>query len=433
LVVRDDLKISENPTGNITTDSTTINFLNATATTVNAFGDATTINIGDTTGVLTIRNNQVVIDSVDSLQIPVGNTADRPDTLVTGQIRFNTDILLFEGYNGVAWASLVGTVDADRDTYIVPETGPGLDEDTLQFFTAGIERASISTTTFELDSTIDTIFNSTTQSTSNSTGAITLAGGMGILGNLYVGGRIGGDIQIGENESNVLTIRSQTVLAPDSLRLITDAPDSAADDIIYPLTLAHHTLSGIPVIGSGTGLKFELETTNGNFETSGIIEVVSQDLTGTQEDFDMVFRTMNAGSPASVKLTLSETTATFTTNLQVDQNLFVTGILDASGFRGSVFADDSTEIIDSINNKLTVVNADIGTLALTTDLEVQYGGTGRSVFTGDGIVYGNESGALQVTDNAGSSDQSVSFQILTVVGDGNTTPIWTDTIDGGEF
>jgi hypothetical protein len=433
LVVRDDLKISENPTGNVTTDSTTINFLNATATTVNAFGDASTINIGDTTGVLTIRNNQVVIDSVDSLQIPVGNTADRPDTLVTGQIRFNTDILLFEGYNGVAWASLVGTVDSDRDTYIVPESGPGLDEDTLQIFTAGIERASISPTTFEIDSTIDTIFNSTTQATSNSTGAITLAGGMGILGNLYVGGRIGGDIQIGENESNVLTIRSQTVLAPDSLRLITYAPDSAADDIVYPLTLAHHTLGGIPVAGSGTGLKFELETTNGNFETSGIIEVVAQDVTGTQEDFDMVFRTMNAGSPASVKLTLSETTATFTTNLQVDQNLFVTGILDASGFRGSIFADDSTEIIDSINNKLTVVNADIGTLALTTDLEVQYGGTGRSVFTGDGIVYGNESGALQVTDNAGSSDQSVSFQILTVVGDGNTTPIWTDTIDGGEF
>jgi hypothetical protein len=84
----------------------------------------------------------------------------------------------------------------------------------------------------------------------------------------------------------------------------------------------------------------------------------------------------------------------------------------------------------TINEDLTVD----GSLILTNnDLEVQYGGTGRSIFTGDGIVYGNETGALQVTDNAGSSDQSVSFQLLTVVGDGSTTPIWTDTIDGGSF
>ena len=113
--------------------------------------------------------------------------------------------------------------------------------------------------------------------------------------------------------------------------------------------------------------------------------------------------------------------------------MFVTGILDAAGFRGSVFADDSTEILDSINNRLTIVDAAIGTLTLTTDLEVQYGGTGVSTFTTDGILYGNAADPVQVTDAAGTSDTSESFQLLTVVGGGDNTPVWTDTIDGGSF
>ena len=119
--------------------------------------------------------------------------------------------------------------------------------------------------------------------------------------------------------------------------------------------------------------------------------------------------------------------------MQVDQGLFVTGVLDASSFRGSVVADDSTEIIDAINNKLTVVNGAIGTLSLTTDLEVQYGGTGRSSFVPNGIVYGDNTNQLQVTEAAGSADINTSFQMLTVTDSGDDTPIWTDTVDGGSF
>ena len=45
-------------------------------------------------------------------------------------------------------------------------------------------------------------------------------------------------------------------------------------------------------------------------------------------------------------------------------------------------------------NRGTVV---LGDLELDTDLEVQYGGTGASTFTTNGIIYGNTAGALQVT------------------------------------
>ena len=64
---------------------------------------------------------------------------------------------------------------------------------------------------------------------------------------------------------------------------------------------------------------------------------------------------------------------------------------------------------------------------------MQYGGTGVSTFTEDGILYGDTANPLKVTAAAGSADATDSFQILTVTSDADSTPIWTDTIDGGSF
>ena len=79
----------------------------------------------------------------------------------------------------------------------------------------------------------------------------------------------------------------------------------------------------------------------------------------------------------------------------------------------------------------------IGDLELDNDLVVQYGGTGASSFTTNGIIFGNNTGALQVTGAANMAspgttpDVSESYQILTVTSAG--VPVWTNTIDGGTF
>ncbi len=97
-------------------------------------------------------------------------------------------------------------------------------------------------------------------------------------------------------------------------------------------------------------------------------------------------------------------------------------------------ATDTNTVFGVTGNRGTVL---LGDLELDTDLEVQYGGTGVSTFTANGIIYGNTAGALQVTAaaNMGSpgtgSDVSDSYQILTVTAAG--VPVWTDTIDGGTF
>lgn len=64
-------------------------------------------------------------------------------------------------------------------------------------------------------------------------------------------------------------------------------------------------------------------------------------------------------------------------------------------------------------------------------LSVSQGGTGASTFTSSGIVYGNGTGALQVTAAAGTADQTWSNQILTTTNAG--VPVWSSSLDGGQF
>ena len=72
-----------------------------------------------------------------------------------------------------------------------------------------------------------------------------------------------------------------------------------------------------------------------------------------------------------------------------------------------------------------------GSLKLDTDLVVEYGGTGRSTFTSNGIVYGSGTSPLGVTA-AGTwyATHSVG-QLLSVNSAG--VPVWTNTVDGGSF
>jgi len=85
--------------------------------------------------------------------------------------------------------------------------------------------------------------------------------------------------------------------------------------------------------------------------------------------------------------------------------------------------------VEFANATLTDVTA--SSLSLTTDLAVEHGGTGVSTFTLNGIVYGDGTNPLKVTDAAGTSNVSTSNELLTV--DSAGEPVWTDTIDEGTY
>ena len=82
-------------------------------------------------------------------------------------------------------------------------------------------------------------------------------------------------------------------------------------------------------------------------------------------------------------------------------------------------------------NDATINDITANSVTLTDPLDVTEGGTGVATLTSKGILYGNGTSDVQVTDAAGTSDASTSFQILTT--DATGTPVWTDTIDEGTY
>ena len=113
------------------------------------------------------------ISGTTAVRLPQGTTIERP-TPQTGQIRFNTQDVQFEGYDGVAWAGLGGTVDVDQDTKVIAENSPGSDDDQLQFFTGGSLAAMMdanNVTTFYGDVNIPVI---STSLRPHQTGSLTL-------------------------------------------------------------------------------------------------------------------------------------------------------------------------------------------------------------------------------------------------------------------
>ena len=97
----------------------------------------------------------VRISGTGSFIVPVGTTNERPFTedLYVGGIRYNTTTSQFEGYNGIDFVSLGGVRDVDQDTFILTEVTPGSDEDTFEFFNAGVNSLSIDKDRFTLKST----------------------------------------------------------------------------------------------------------------------------------------------------------------------------------------------------------------------------------------------------------------------------------------
>ena len=153
----------------------------------------------DGTGKLSVLADNVTITGDGAITIPVGTTAERPTPNAQGMIRYNTTDSTFEGYDGANWGSLGGVKDVDQDTYILAESSAGADNDELDFYTGGVQRAQIGATG-------DIKFG-------NTLAEFTIAGA---TGNTTIGGdlTVAGDLQV---DGTVTSVNSTTVTIDDPI------------------------------------------------------------------------------------------------------------------------------------------------------------------------------------------------------------------------
>jgi len=95
-------------------------------------------NLSDLSSATTARSNLGLEIGVDvpiftetgALTVSVGTQAERPGTPESGQIRFNSDVNEFEGYNGVQWDAIGGKLEITNDTTSTSDLYPTLSDST---------------------------------------------------------------------------------------------------------------------------------------------------------------------------------------------------------------------------------------------------------------------------------------------------------------
>ena len=153
IVVQNNATVSGTISGNTVTGNTLQFGTSTTVTgTFTALATGTTANFtsGNFSSLSGVSCTFVSGIVVDSFTVPDGTTAERPVSPLTGNVRFNTSIAQFEGYNGTTWGTIGGGAK-----------GGGPD----QVF-------------FENDQTVTTNYTLTSSKNAVSAGPVTIASGI---------------------------------------------------------------------------------------------------------------------------------------------------------------------------------------------------------------------------------------------------------------
>lgn len=241
--------------------------------------DGNVLSSTDTDGNITLTPNgtgYVVISGTNGLVIPVGTDAQQAPA-VNGAIRLNSTSGQFEGYSNANWSSLGGVRSVDGLTFIIAETSPGNSDDTLHFYVATGNTTNKEAMTLDEDTLA--ILNTTT-STSSTTGAVTVAGGVGIVENLNVGGDgvITGDLAV--NGGDITTTATTFNLVNATATTLNIGGAATAIDIgaATGTTSVNNALSVDGNFDVGGASIFTVDASNGNTETAGNM-IVGGDLT----------------------------------------------------------------------------------------------------------------------------------------------------------
>ena len=379
---------------------------------------------------LIIDGANIKIGTTSTSQVNFANTTDASNVATAGAT--------FSGGIGVAATAWIKDLNVDDNVTLGTAAGDTLNVNSTTTFQNGVtfngqtnisgntaQTGQIEIDNLKLDGNVLSTINSVTELILDPD-PTTDAGGLVI---------IKGDLQIDGTTTTVnsasMSVNDPTIELGDPTTPVTLTASAAGGQNQVVVDAVDQLQVGDAVTSSVTGIPNG--TTISSINTGTKTLTLSNNLSQTMAD-------------DSVLVTVSGADDALDRGVKVHYNSAGTNQFGFFGYDRSGGADgagawtfienatDTNTVFGVTGDRGTVV---LGDLELDTDLEVQYGGTGVSTFTANGIIYGNTANALQVTDAANmaspgtGSDATTSYQVLTVTSAG--VPVWTDTIDGGTF
>ena len=272
-----------------------------------------------------------------------------------------------------------------------------------------------------------------TQSTTTTSGALQVSGGVGIVKNLYVGGNtsIAGNLTVlGTTttvKSTVTTLSDPVIAVGGDIDTGLVDPANRGMQTRYARDISSNVTSWVTDGSSSVTANLTVTAASLGFKLSDKINIGGSGLTG----LDGIGVVTAVGSN-TVTFDVVGTPATATT-----ANVATVG-LSKNGFFGYEPTSNKFVYIPDATISSNVVTGDYGdakfnSITLVNALGVEQGGTGRTTFTSKGILYGNAISGLNVTaqSDMGATNATTSYGILTT--DSSNTPVWTDTIDCGTY
>ncbi len=420
----------------LTDTNSKIDVLNVDNVTING----NDISSSNSNGNLTLTPNGtgiVDINKTDGFKIPVGTTAQRAGSPVTGQLRYNSTTSQFEGYAASSWGSLGGVIDVDQDTKITAESAAGQDEDVLTFFTAGTAQVVIADGALRpvTDNDVDLGTSSLEFKDAFFDGTVTSDAFAGpltgdVTGDLTgdVTGNLTGTIQTAA-QGNITSLGTLTILNVDNLRA--DGNTISSTDSNGNINIAPNGTGDVVATtdlfciygteGEATTLKLATDESDDNGDDWTLVNSTSNTLTFNSD--------ISGSAVAQITLTPHATVASSTTAIH--------GALTVAGtttFAGAI--DMGSQATTNVNIDGGAIDAvTIGTNSSVTDLRVD-----NLKLDGNTVSSTDSNGHVNLTPNgtgnviaqtdtlqvSATEGETASIQLKTDEGDDNGD-IWTVT------
>ena len=347
--------------GDLTTNQTTFNLVNSTATTVNFAGAATTLDIGAATGTVTINNGNIWLPNATS----INSVANNVNLLTSPSSAIN---------------AFTNAIDIT--------IGKNLDGQTL------IDSANTKTAG-------NLTVQSTEQSTNASTGALVVNGGVGVAKDLNVGGNvvITGNLQV---DGAVTSVNTATLDVEDLNITVAKGAGSAA------------AANGAGLTVDGASATFTYANSDDSWNVNKLLKGTSLNFTnGATIGETLSARDINSTVIGNV----TPAAATFTSaNIQNSLTAAVSGAINLSANTFTV-SSTNTGTIDNFN--IGATTAGTGTFTtLTSTNTTQLGLTSATAINSTPIGNATASSGAFTTLTASGVTQITDATDATAVGTG---------------